>query len=61
VDHHEKHHQQHEKERHERIEHEKESEHRAEKLPRRIHPAWFVFVGTALVLVVVLSWILLFW
>jgi type VI protein secretion system component VasF len=58
MDHHEKHHQHHEKEREERIKHEKESERRGEKLPRRIHPAWFVALGCVLIVLVVLTWIL---
>jgi hypothetical protein len=58
LDHHEQHHQHHEKEREKRIEHEKEMERRADKLPRKIHPAWFFVLGTVLVLLVILTWIL---
>jgi uncharacterized membrane protein len=57
MDHHEQHHQHHQKEREERIKHEKESERRAEKLPARIHPAWFLVVGAVLTLLAVLVWI----
>jgi len=59
VDHHEQKHQHHEKEREKRIEHEKEREAQEEKLPRRIHPLWFVLLGALLIGVVVLSWMLL--
>jgi len=56
MDHHEQHHQHHEKERQERIRHEKEWERSGEKL-RKLHPAWFVVLGTVLVGLVVLTWI----
>jgi hypothetical protein len=56
MDHHEQHHQHHEKEREERYRHEKEAERRAEKSPRSIHPAWFVAIGVALVLLVLALW-----
>jgi hypothetical protein len=58
MDHHEKHHQQHEKEREERIKHEKEHERESEKLPRTIHPLWFLVVGVVLVAGVLLTWFL---
>ena len=58
MDHHEQHHQRHEKERERRIEHEKEAERRGERLPRRVHPAWFVVLGTVLIALVVLTWVL---
>jgi hypothetical protein len=56
MDHQEKRHQHHEKERHERIEREKEKERAEEKLPVRIHPAWFVGLGVLLILIIVLGW-----
>jgi hypothetical protein len=58
MDHHEQHHQHHEKERHHRIEKEKEHERHSEKLPRRIHPLWFLVLGSVLIVLVVLTWIL---
>ena len=60
MDHREERHQHHEKERHERKEHEKEAERAAEKLPRQIHPAWFVGVGVVLIVLVVITWTLFF-
>jgi hypothetical protein len=59
MDHRERHHQHHEKEREERIEHEKERERREERLPRKIHPAWFLVLGTVLVGLVILTWVLI--
>jgi hypothetical protein len=59
VNHHDQHHQHHEKEREERLKHEKESERQSEKLPRAIHPGWFVVLGTVLIGLVLLTWILL--
>ena len=58
MDHHERHHQRHEKERERRVEQEKQAERRGERLPRRVHPAWFVVLGTVLVGLVVLTWLL---
>jgi hypothetical protein len=58
MDHHEQHHHRHEKERERRVEHEKEAEHRGERLPRKIHPAWLLVLGTVLVGLVVLTWVL---
>ena len=58
MDHHEQHHQHHEKERQERIRHEKERERTSERLPRKIHAAWFVVFGTVLIVLVVLTWTL---
>jgi hypothetical protein len=58
MDHHEQRHQHHEKEREQRIRREEESERRGENLPRKIHPAWFVVLGTVLLALVVLTWIL---
>jgi hypothetical protein len=58
MDHHEQRHQHHEKEREQRIRREELSERRAENLPRKIHPAWFVVLGTVLLALVVLTWIL---
>ena len=58
MDHHEQRHQHHEKEREQRIKREEQNERREEKLPRKIHPAWFVVLGTVLLTLVVLAWIL---
>jgi hypothetical protein len=58
MDHHEQHHQHHEKERQERIRREEERERAGEKRPRKIHPAWFLVLGTVLIALVVLTWIL---
>lgn len=58
MDHHQQHHQHHEKERERRIEQAKEREHREEKLPRQIHPAWFVVVGVVLIGAIILTWTL---
>jgi type VI protein secretion system component VasF len=58
MDHHEQHHQHHQHEREERIKHEKERERVSEKQVRRIHPTWFVVLGTVLVLLVILTWFL---
>jgi hypothetical protein len=58
MDHHEQRHQHHEKEREERIRREEQDERRAENLPRKIHPAWFVVLGTVLLALVVLTWVL---
>ena len=60
MDHREQRHQHHEKEREKRIEREKEFERKEERLPRRIHPAWFVAVGVVLIVLVVLTWTLAF-
>ena len=59
MDHHEQHHQHHQKEREHRIEHEKLHERKEEKLPRTIHPLWFVVLGTVLIALVVLTWVLI--
>jgi hypothetical protein len=59
MNHHEQHHQHHEKERERRIEHEKERERHSDRLPRKIHPAWFLVLGTVLLGLVILTWILL--
>jgi type VI protein secretion system component VasF len=58
MNHHEQHHQHHEKEREKRIQHQKEHERHSEKQPWRIHPLWFVILGTACVAGAVLTWIL---
>jgi type VI protein secretion system component VasF len=58
MDHHHQHHQHHQKEREERIQHEKERERQSEKAPWKIHPTWFVILGTVLVLLVILTWFL---
>jgi hypothetical protein len=56
MDHHQQHHQHHEKERHERIKRQEEREREEEKLPRRIHPAWFVALGVLLIAAAILAW-----
>jgi len=56
MDHHEKHHQDHIKEREhekaERAQHEREEE----KGLRKIHPAWFVVLGVVLIVLVIVLW-----
>lgn len=59
MDHHEQHHEHHEKEREQRIKHEKERERQSGQLPSRIHPAWFLVLGSVLVVLVVLTWFLM--
>jgi hypothetical protein len=59
MDHRERRHQQHEKEREKRLAHEREIEREEEKQVRRIHPGWFVGVGIVLVGVVILTWMLI--
>jgi hypothetical protein len=56
MDHQEKHHEHHKKEREHEDKLKKEREHREEKLPRQIHSAWFVVVGCVLVILVILVW-----
>jgi hypothetical protein len=58
MDHHEQHHQHHQKEREHHIKQQKEHEHQTEKLPGRIHPLWFLVLGTVLLGLVALTWIL---
>lgn len=58
MDHHEQHHQHHEKEREEHVRHEKEREREAEQGPAKIHPVWFLVLGTVLIGLVVVIWIL---
>ena len=57
MNHHEQHHQHHQKEREHKVQHEKEHERQGERLPGRVHPAWFLALGTVLILLVVLVWI----
>ena len=57
MDHHEQHHQHHHKEREERIKHEEERERESEKTLRTIHPAWFVVLGSVLIVLAVLTWL----
>jgi len=56
MNHQEKHHEYHKKEREHEDKLKKQREHREEELPRRIHPAWFVVVGCVLVMLVILVW-----
>jgi type VI protein secretion system component VasF len=58
MDHHEQHHQHHQKEREERIKNEKHREHKSDSGIRTIHPAWFVALGTVLIFLVIMTWIL---
>jgi hypothetical protein len=55
MDHRERRHQQHEKEREKRLVQERETEREEEKQVRRVHPGWFVGVGIALIGLVVLT------
>jgi hypothetical protein len=59
MDHQERRHQKHEKEREERLALERESEREEAKQVRRIHPGWFVGLGIVLIGLVVLTWILI--
>ncbi len=56
MDHREKHHEHHKKEREHEERLKKERERREEAQPRQIHPAWFVVVGCVLVALVILVW-----
>jgi len=58
MDHHEQHHQHHEHERQARIRYEKERERASARLPRKIHPAWFLVLGIVLIVLVILTWTL---
>jgi hypothetical protein len=60
MDHHEQHHQQHRKEREHEKHERKAHEHLEENQVRTIHPAWFVGIGGALIILVVLAWIIAF-
>jgi hypothetical protein len=57
MDHHEKHHEHHRKEREEEKHHEHLREREAERKPRVIHPYWFVVLGIVLIAGVILTWI----
>jgi hypothetical protein len=57
MDHHEQHHLHHRKEREQHIQHEEERERRSEQQVRKIHPAWFVVLGSVLVVLIVLTWL----
>jgi type VI protein secretion system component VasF len=56
MDHQEKHHEHHKKQREHEDKLKKEHEHLQEKQLRRIHPLWFVALGTILIVAVVLFW-----
>jgi hypothetical protein len=60
MDHHEQHHQHHDKARAEHKKHGGETEGRADKTPSPIHPAWFVALGVVLMGLVFLVWMLAF-
>jgi hypothetical protein len=60
MDHQEQHHLHHQKEReHEKKEH-KLHEQQADRQVRKIHPAWFVGVGSALIVLIILVWIIVY-
>jgi hypothetical protein len=59
MDHKEQRHEHHKKEREHEDRLKKEREHREEKLPRRIHPAWFVVLGSVLIVVILIVWTML--
>jgi type VI protein secretion system component VasF len=59
MNHHEQHHQHHQHEREKRIEQDKLRERESDRSPRKIHPAWFLALGTVLVGLVVLIWMFL--
>jgi hypothetical protein len=56
MDHKEKHHEQHKKQREHEDKLKKEREHRQEEMPRQIHPVWFAVAGCVLVVLIVLVW-----
>jgi len=56
MDHQDKHHEHHKKQREHEDKIKKEHEHQQERLPRKIHPAWFVIVGSVLIILVILIW-----
>jgi hypothetical protein len=56
MDHKEKHHEHHKKQREHEDRLKKERERQEESLPRRVHPAWFVVLGSALIVVIILVW-----
>ncbi len=56
MDRQEKHHQQHKKEHEHEARLKREHERHEESLPRRIHPAWFIVLGSVLIIIVVLVW-----
>jgi type VI protein secretion system component VasF len=59
MDHHEQHHQYHQKEREQRIKHEEERERQSETQIRKIHAAWFVALGSVLIVLIVVTWLLI--
>jgi hypothetical protein len=56
MDHHEKHHEQHKKQREHEDRLKKEREHHQEALPRRIRHVWLFAIGVVLVILIVLIW-----
>jgi hypothetical protein len=59
MDHQEKHHEQHRKEREHEKHVRKEHEHQEERSTRSIHPAWFIAIGSILIIAIVVFWTLL--
>jgi hypothetical protein len=57
MDHQEKHHEHHKKER----EHEIHAHHQGKSDPLPFHPAWLVVFGTVLILVAIAIWTFLVW
>ena len=60
MDHKEQHHEHHRKEREHHKQERKAHEHEQESKPATIHPAWFLGLGVALILAVVLVWTIFF-
>ena len=58
MNHQQQHEERNKKHRQEKIEEQKRREEEWEKQPRRIHPGWFVALGIALIIMVVLTWTL---
>lgn len=56
MDHHEQHHQKHEKEREHKKHEQKLHEQAASRKLRSLHPAWFVVIGVVVILAAVLVW-----
>jgi hypothetical protein len=56
MDHQQKHHEHHKKEREHEDRLKKEREHHQEQMPRKIHPAWFIVMGSVLIGLIVLFW-----
>jgi hypothetical protein len=56
MDHHQQHEMHQKKEREQEKKHEKEHDREEEQQVRKIHPAWFVAIGVAFIVLIVLVW-----